>query len=79
MRAMQVKRARGLSVAVLTLLGAYTNANAQLPPSFPTLVISSNGPVAPGDFIGTLGANAAAGIGYKRTARGASEPSGVIT
>jgi hypothetical protein len=32
------------------------NANAQIPPSFPQLVISSNGPVAPGDFIGNLGA-----------------------
>jgi hypothetical protein len=49
-----------LSVTVLTLLGAYTNSNAQLPPSFPTLVISSNGPVAPGEFIGTLGAKGSA-------------------
>lgn len=57
---MKVKRAGWLSVTVLTLLGAYTNSNAQLPPSFPTLVISSNGPVAPGEFIGTLGAKGSA-------------------
>src|ERR1017187_3051496 len=53
---MKVKRVRWWSITVLALLGAYTNLNAQLPPSFPTLVISSNGPVAPGAFIGTLGA-----------------------
>jgi hypothetical protein len=53
---MKVKGVRWWSVTVLALLGAYTNLTAQLPPSFPTLVITSNGPVAPGDFIGTLGA-----------------------
>jgi len=39
-------------------------ANAQLPPSFPTLVITSNGPVAPGDFIGTMGAKGNATNNY---------------
>ena len=34
-------------------------SNAQVPASFPTLVISSNGPVAPGDFIGTFGVKGA--------------------
>ena len=39
------------------LLGLATpHAKAQLPSNFPTLVITSNGPVAPGDFIGTFGA-----------------------
>jgi hypothetical protein len=31
-------------------------AQAQIPPSFPTLMITRNGPVAPGDFIGNIGA-----------------------
>ena len=37
-------------------LGMSPGTHAQPPANFPTLVISSNGPVAPGDFIGTLGA-----------------------
>ena len=46
---------------VLAALGAFSvQLNAQLPASFPTLVVSSNGPVAPGDFIGTFGAKGTA-------------------
>ncbi|MGH7866848.1 MAG: hypothetical protein ACREP9_04225, partial [Candidatus Dormibacteraceae bacterium] len=41
-------------LAALHLTGI--NANAQIPTNFPQLVIVSNGPVAPGDFIGTIGA-----------------------
>lgn len=40
-------------------------ASAQVPPDFPALVISSNGPVAPGVFIGT--------VGWKGTATNAYE------
>ncbi len=43
-------------ILILAALGSFTvRSNAQLPPSFPALVITSNGPVAPGDFIGTFG------------------------
>lgn len=35
---------------------ASPRANAQVPASFPSLMITSNGPVAPGDFIGNIGA-----------------------
>ena len=41
---------------ITTILGfARAEANAALPSDFPPLVIVSNGPVAPGDLIGTLG------------------------
>ena len=43
---------------LIGLTGA--GVNAQVPSNFPTLVISSNGPVAPGDFIGSLGAKGSA-------------------
>ena len=40
----------------LAAFGGFTiRLHAQLPTSFPTLLITSNGPVAPGDFIGTFG------------------------
>ena len=46
---------------LLAALGRFTvRSNAQVPASFPTLVITSNGPVAPGDFIGTIGAKGSA-------------------
>jgi hypothetical protein len=47
-------------MAVLTLSAVGTRLDAQLPPNFPSLVISNYGPVAPGDFIGTLGAKGTA-------------------
>jgi hypothetical protein len=48
-------------VVILAVLGSLpVRSHGQAPPSFPTLVISSNGPVAPGDFIGTLGAKGSA-------------------
>jgi hypothetical protein len=43
----------GVLAAGLSLVGL--PACAQVPANFPAMVISSNGPVAPGDFIGTLG------------------------
>ena len=46
-------------VVILAVLGGPVRSHGQVPPSFPTLVISSNGPVAPGDFIGTFGAKRA--------------------
>ena len=50
---------------VATLLAfAGSKAAAQLPANFPKLVISSNGPVAPGCFIGTLGAKGSATNNY---------------
>ena len=49
-----------LGYATLTTLvglaGLPAGAQLSLPADFPTLVIVSNGPVAPGDFLGTLGA-----------------------
>ena len=38
--------------------------NAQLPANFPRMIITSNGPVAPGDFIGTFGAKGNATNNY---------------
>jgi hypothetical protein len=40
---------------LVLLVSASTCMKAQLPPSFPKLMIYSNGPVAPGNFIGSLG------------------------
>jgi len=58
---MKTKRLFLTLSAVLTALSAcIVQSNGQLPSSFPTLVVSSNGPVAPGDFIGTLGAKGSA-------------------
>jgi hypothetical protein len=52
----------GVAIAALALSNA--SLKAQLPPNFPTLVITSNGPVAPGDFIGTIGAKGSATNDY---------------
>jgi len=46
----------GLGICWAALGGFTIRLHAQLPASFPTLVITSNGPVASGDFIGTFGA-----------------------
>jgi hypothetical protein len=52
-------------VILAALLGfAGLPASAQLPSNFPTLVITSNGPVAPGDYIGTMGAKGNATNNY---------------
>ena len=53
-----------LGIALTTLGGLVIRSNAQLPPNFPSLVITSNGPVAPGDFIGTIGAKGSATNNY---------------
>ena len=54
---MKSKKQIGFCIALAACFRlAILPAAAQLPANFPTLVISSNGPVAPGDFIGTLGA-----------------------
>ena len=55
-RTVDIKRfCLGLGTMLAALVGSMARSNAQLPASFPTLVITSNGPVAPGDFIGTFG------------------------
>ncbi len=53
---MNTKNIIRFCLTLAALLGlAGPNAKAQLPADFPQLVIASNGPVAPGDFIGTMG------------------------
>jgi len=49
-----------LGIILASSIAFVSHSRGQVPPSFPTLVISSNGPVAPGNFIGTLGAKGAA-------------------
>jgi hypothetical protein len=49
-----------LGITLVAFNALITSSPGQLPPSFPSLVISSNGPVAPGDFIGTFGAKGTA-------------------
>ena len=44
------------SIAVIVCVLIATGVEAQVPANFPTLMITSNGPVAPGDFIGSIGA-----------------------
>jgi len=52
---MNMKKTGLNCLVVALLLGAGQVAEAQLPADFPPLVIASNGPVAPGVFIGTMG------------------------
>ena len=49
-----------LGITLVAFNALITSSPGQLPPSFPSLAISSNGPVAPGDFIGTFGAKGTA-------------------
>lgn len=55
MNATKLDLSSTLLAGLLAVAGTALNTCAQLPANFPTLIISSNGPVAPGDFIGTLG------------------------
>ena len=67
LRSIYMKTKHKLSIKTLAatlLVIAGMKATAQLPANFPTLVITSNGPVAPGDFIGTLGAKGSATNNY---------------
>jgi len=53
---MNITKTRRHRALITTIIGfTCAAANAALPPNFPPLVIVSNGPVAPGDLIGTLG------------------------
>jgi hypothetical protein len=55
-RSVDLKRfCLGLGSILAALDGSMVRSNAQVPAAFPSLVITSNGPVAPGDFIGTFG------------------------
>jgi hypothetical protein len=58
----------------MILAVACVKATAQLPPDFPTLVISSNGPVAPGDFIGTMGWKGSATNTYEVVLNNSASP-----
>ncbi len=63
-----------LLLAVITLGLGSQCVNAQIPSDFPQLMISSNGPVAPGVIIGTMGWHGAATNSYEIILGNSGEP-----